>query len=346
MSNITDYWNYLNDSSTPKSPDIDLDGYSIPVYGLDDGTFYNIHVPAMICICLSFISAMAVISYSFYQQKWNTFFHWTKSERFVVYMALCDALFNVAHFSDHFHIALTKTMPMPKSLCAFYGFMLAEFITAQNLMVNIVAINVFILIFYRKELNFGRWDCRLLLYIFGVPGIAAMIAGALGQLGPNGSFCYFDGVKGQTTNIFFTTVPLLLVLVINVILYVLSWFRIYKETQQIKNSLGKSSRALRASHKAAKTMSLFVTAFFIQWWAMALYGIWQLIDTIPQLLFNFVTTFSNVGGILNGFVFIIIMRRKREKEEHISMGSSDKVESERNTASTPVHSHVYSTHAV
>ena len=164
-----------------------IDGYSLCVYGVEEGTFYNIHVPALTCICISFICAISVISYSFYHQHFSTFFHWTKSERFVVYMALCDALFNVAHFTDHFHIVVTKTFPRPKSLCAFYGFMLAEFITAQNLMVNIVAINVFILIYFRKEMNFGKCDYRLLLYIFGAPGLGGLIAAALGQLGPNGT---------------------------------------------------------------------------------------------------------------------------------------------------------------
>jgi hypothetical protein len=57
---------------------------------------------------------------------------------------------------------------------------------------------------------------------------------------------------------------------------------------------------VQLSHRAAKTMSLFVVAFFVQWLPMSLYGIWQLIDDVPQLLFSFVTTFSNVGGILNG----------------------------------------------
>ena len=33
--------------------------------------------------------------------------------------------------------------------------------------------------------------------------------------------------------------------------------------------------------------SLFVTAFFAQWWAMALYGIWQMLATVPQTLFQF-----------------------------------------------------------
>ncbi|XP_052058579.1 uncharacterized protein LOC127698892 [Mytilus californianus] len=341
MSNMTSF--FVENSTRPSIGEVKapVDGYDIAVYGIAEGTFYNIHVPALICICISFICALTIIGYSFYHQHYSTFFQWTKSERFVVYMALCDALFNVAHFTDHLHIAVTKTLPRPKSLCAFYGFMLTEFITAQNLMVNIVAINVFILVFYRKHLYFGKCDYRLLVYIFGAPALGGLIAGAFGQLGPNGSFCYFDGVKGKWTGVFFTTVPLLLVLVINTILYILSWLRIYKEAKEIKDSLGKSSRVLRASHKAAKTMSLFVTAFFVQWWAMALYGVWQLVDDVPFLLFNFVTTFSNVGGILNGIVFIIIMRRKREKAEPSTKASDDKVGSG-HTATTPMHSIVHS----
>jgi hypothetical protein len=58
---------------------------------------------------------------------------------------------------------------------------------------------------------------------------------------------------------------------------------------------------------------------------MSLYGIWQVIDDVPQLLFSFVTTFSNVGGILNGIVFIIILKRKTENPESGNK-SSDEVD--------------------
>ncbi|XP_052103650.1 uncharacterized protein LOC127737158 [Mytilus californianus] len=287
------------------------DGYDLPVYGLANGTFYNLHVPALVCILLSLISAVSVISYSFYHQRISTFFEWTRSERFAVYMAICDGLFNISHFADHLHIVLTKSLPTPKVLCAFYGYLLAEFITAQNLLVSNVAINVFVLVYFRKKLNFGYRDYRLLCIIFLVPALVFTVVAASGQHGPNGSFCYFDGVTGQISNIIFTTILLCFILISNIILYVMSLVRIYKEAQAIKKSLGKSYKALEASHRAAKTMSLFVAAFLVQWWAMAMYGIWQWITDVPQLLFNFVTTFSNVGGILNGIVFIIIMRRKR-----------------------------------
>jgi len=54
-------------------------------------------------------------------------------------------------------------------------------------MVNIVAINAFMLIYFNKHLNFGRWDWRLIAWTFGAPFVGATIAGILGQLGTNGS---------------------------------------------------------------------------------------------------------------------------------------------------------------
>jgi len=123
--------------------------------------------------------------------------------------------------------------------------------------------------------------------------------------------CYFDGVKGKVTNTFFTTVTLLLVLFMNTVLYFLTWLQIRKDCAQVKKSSGPMPAIMRASHRAAKAMSFFVMAFFIQWWAMAFYGIWQLVthDIPPQVIFHFVTTFSNIGGCLNLIVFLIIHRQ-------------------------------------
>ena len=132
--------------------------------------------------------------------------------------------------------------------------------------------------------------------------------------------CYFDGVTGEIANLFFTTVPLTLILIMNVILYFLTWKRIKKEEPKFKGIDGREAKRVRASHRAARTMSLFVTAFFIQWWAMCAYGIVQISSEIevPIQLFQFVTTFSNVGGILNGIVYMIIRRRSRERHSEVS----------------------------
>jgi hypothetical protein len=163
------------------------DGYDLEVYGKGTYLFYSLHVPALICITCSFVSAVIVLVFSFKTNSFRTFFRWTKSERFVVYLAACDGSFNLAHFTDHFHILVTRDHVYPKALCQFYGLMLAEFITAQNLMVNVVAINAFLLMYFNRNLDFGAKDYRLLLWTFGVPLLGATIAALFGQLGPNGS---------------------------------------------------------------------------------------------------------------------------------------------------------------
>lgn len=131
--------------------------------------------------------------------------------------------------------------------------------------------------------------------------------------------CYFDGVKGKVANICFTTIPLLLIVISNTILYILTWKRIRDETEAFEKTLHGMSASMRASHRAARAMSLFVAAFFIQWWAMAGYGVWALVDeNVPQPVFHLVTTFSNIGGCLNLGVYLKIHRDNLGKGEHIS----------------------------
>jgi len=163
-------------------------GYDIPVYGLNNDTFYAIHIPALTFIVISFACAIIAIVLSFRKKSYKTFFSkWPKSERFVVYLAICDGLFNVAHFTDHLQIVIVRDHVYPKALCEFYGFTLAEFVTSQNLMVNIIAINAFMLIYFGRKLQFGHWDHRLIIWIFGAPFVGATLAGIFGKLGPNGS---------------------------------------------------------------------------------------------------------------------------------------------------------------
>lgn len=79
-------------------------------------------------------------------------------------------------------------------------------------------------------------------------------------------------------------------------------------------SIGEKANSDRKSTQAAKTMSLFVLVFFIQWWAAAVYGIWMMAaQTVPFAIFLLVTSFSNIGGILNGIVFLIMRKNKFRK---------------------------------
>ena len=121
-------------------------------------------------------------------------------------------------------------------------------------------------------------------------------------------------------SICFTTVPLLIILVMNIILYFLTWKRIRDETKKTRYTLGKKPANMQASHRAAKSMSLFVAAFFIQWWALALYGVWALVAIVPQVIIHLATIFSNIGGVLNLCVYVIIRRKNLTRGEILTTG--------------------------
>lgn len=141
--------------------------------------------------------------------------------------------------------------------------------------------------------------------------------------------CYFDAVKGAVANIFFTTVPMTTVLVANVVLYVLTWWKIHTESKRIKTMLGNEAQTVRASHKAAKLMSLFVAAFFVQWWALGIAIVWYKFAVVPKEFHTITVIFANIGGVVNGFVYIIIQRRKAHhgnkssKNSGYSLGDSE-----------------------
>ena len=122
--------------------------------------------------------------------------------------------------------------------------------------------------------------------------------------------CLFDGVKGKIANLLCTTVALIIVLVINLVLYILTWYRIRKEQPKFDNNVRGNSTIFRPSRRVARNVRLFIAAFIVQWWAAAICGVWYVVDAdVPTVLFHCVTIFTNIGGFLNMFVYFILRRR-------------------------------------
>ena len=164
-------------------------GYDLPIIGLTNGYFDQIHITALCCIIVTVICGIAIIYLSFRDNKEQkrTFFHWRQIERFVVYMAICDTLFGIFHGCDHLHTLITRNYPRPKEMCEFYAFGTIEFVCAQSLLVAIVAINMFVLIWFNKKINLGKYDWKLLAWMFGYPLVLSSFALSQGYLGPGGA---------------------------------------------------------------------------------------------------------------------------------------------------------------
>ena len=163
-------------------------GYDLPVYGIGNGTFLQIHVTAISCIFCSIISGLGVIFVSYKEQSQisSSFFERRPIQRFFVYLAVCDVLFGSCHCLDHLHILITHDHVHPKGLCVFYAVMVNEFVVGQNLMVNVVAVNTFMMIYFEHRIDLGRYDWKVLLWIFGIPFIISLAAAGFDVFGPTG----------------------------------------------------------------------------------------------------------------------------------------------------------------
>ncbi|WAR16440.1 hypothetical protein MAR_031034 [Mya arenaria] len=292
------------------------DGYDIPLYGLDTGMFYYIHVTAIVCLTASLICALFTIVSSFWSQKAGEFYtKWSKGNRLVVYMSICDLLLNISLLVNHLQILITKAHSRPKELCAFVGFITTEFMVAQILMVNVVAINVFTTMFCNTNISFGKFDCGILLWSFGVPFIGASIAAILEQFGPMGIACLFDAVKGRVAAVLLNTIPVAAIMVFNVLLYILTFIKIRMDEWSMRQRLGNMGSRVDRHIRAARNMSMFVVAIFVQWSSLVLTGVWALfvdnVKDVPAVLNSLVVVFTNLGGVLNLIIYLVVYKKNR-----------------------------------
>ena len=98
----------------------------------------------------------------------------------------------------------------------------------------------------------------------------------------------------------------------NSVLYTVTWVKINREMKWIRGHLGENltTSNRRAAVSAARRMSLFVVAFFVQWCCTSTYSAWGIFGTPPVVLFHMVTVFANTGGILNLMVYIVVHRKE------------------------------------
>lgn len=98
----------------------------------------------------------------------------------------------------------------------------------------------------------------------------------------------------------------------NTVLYILTWIRVHQQDKISK----RIHSVVSASSRAAKSMSLFVFAYFVEWWPLFVFGFWSLFsNTVPQVLMHCLVIFANIGGILNLIVYTIIRRRHSGDQE-------------------------------
>ena len=160
--------------------------YNTTLLGWNDGTFYPLHIIAIVCMLCSFIASVVVIMTSFKTHK-NRFFSWSLSGRFVIYLAVCEMGFNFVHMFDHVTMVITKDHVRPLELCQFYAFVIVLLVSTKNLILVTIALNAFLLMRFRHQMEFGSRDWRMFAGVLVLPLVNCIVALSSQQLGPTGA---------------------------------------------------------------------------------------------------------------------------------------------------------------
>lgn len=98
-------------------------------------------------------------------------------------------------------------------------------------------------------------------------------------------------------------------------------------------TIGKAASSARATHKATKTMMLFIVMFVIQWTASSIFGLWEFLHNTPPVVVLLTVILANSGGVLNGIVFMMIHRRRNRTEIDSTDGNTQHTRMSKPTAS-------------
>ncbi|KAJ3116683.1 hypothetical protein HDU96_009034 [Phlyctochytrium bullatum] len=176
--------------------------YSINFVPPSMTTMYALHGVALLAIGASIVGSFLVVYISVRKNQMGTI-----GERFPVYVAFLDFLWSVSHSIDHIMMIVNKGDNPPQNICVGLGAILALFLMAQVMLLNLIAVSMFLSVYKGWSLNyFGPYDIYLWVLSFGVPIVYTIIGRALvsfrhvltvfvvsvGAFGPDLYWCYLN----------------------------------------------------------------------------------------------------------------------------------------------------------
>ncbi|KAJ3410994.1 hypothetical protein HDV05_002938 [Chytridiales sp. JEL 0842] len=125
---------------------------------------YALHGVALFFIGCSALGSLYMIVRTIQKGKYTTI-----GERFPLYLAVLDLLWSLAHSIDHSWMVVTAGANPPPAACSALGATLGLFMMAEIMLVNLLAISMFLTVYMNWSLSYGKGDWILGVLTFGVP---------------------------------------------------------------------------------------------------------------------------------------------------------------------------------
>ncbi|KAJ3107565.1 hypothetical protein HDU97_003870 [Phlyctochytrium planicorne] len=113
-------------------------------------------------------------------------------ERFPLYVAIIDFIWTISHAIDHVMMLANKGESPAPAVCKSLGAILAFFLMAQVMLLNIIAVSMFLTVYRGWALSYGKFDWILVVLTFGLPVVYICIGFAVDAFGPDMYWCYLN----------------------------------------------------------------------------------------------------------------------------------------------------------
>ncbi|CAG2252040.1 unnamed protein product [Mytilus edulis] len=257
----------------------------------------------IILITFCSICVSLVVIFSLIRSKTGNFFTWKVIDRFSLYTVLLDLFLYTTQTSYGIHQRFGKSTRINDLACSIYGILILEFAVAQVILCSAMAVYAFSLVVRNQNLNLGKWDSFIILPAIGATLTEFTVAAYFDKFSPNPVYCSLKEERGFLTFHFIQIcLGILISFVIIIVLYLIMWCFIKRQTKMMNRSFGQQSAV--NSRRLALKLSLFVLVHVIQFGGNAVEGLWISIEE-PPMNVRYATIFIGAtGGMMNGLVFL------------------------------------------
>ncbi len=113
---------------------------------------------------------------------------------------------------------------------------------------------------------------------------------------------------------------------LDVFFYMCVWLKIQSTSKALSSATGSttfrsqggkmvSASDQKAYNKTANILTLFVLAYFAQWWPFMLYGVWSYFGPPPVMIVQLIVIFCTMGGVFNFFAYTFVRRSMRKASD-------------------------------
>lgn len=264
--------------------------------------WYTIHIVELFCASITLYSTVKTLIKSFNYFDYDTL---KVIQRLPIYISLNYFCLSLFHSLDHF-ISLVSSNPVSYIGCKILGFLVDMSIYNNCIMIGFMAYSMWKTIIFKKHVEMGIYDWKLLLPSF----LLIFIYAGIGNFDNNYEYAF---CQHKNTLVYYA-IPILISygICITFWIYLMIYLFIYSEIK-IKSNKFINIDNIESYQNKIKSFAFkipqFILIYIIEWLPYLTISIYIHYKSLNENILFVVLLFSIICIMLGGFIFSITYRK-------------------------------------